>query len=37
MNHSSAFYLLDRTDNARALISTNTTPQAMAHDIQLLL
>lgn len=37
MNHSSAFYLLDRTGNARALISTNTTPQAMAHDIQLLL
>jgi protein SCO1/2 len=37
MNHTSAFYLLDRTGNARALINANTTPQAMAHDIQLLL
>lgn len=37
MNHSSAFYLLDQKGNARALINANTTPQAMAHDIQLLL
>lgn len=37
MNHSSAFYLLDRTGEARALISTNTTPEKLAHDIQLLL
>jgi protein SCO1/2 len=37
MNHSSAFYLLDRTGEARDLINTNTTPQDLAHDIQLLL
>lgn len=37
MSHSSAFYLLDQTGNARALISANTTPKDMAHDIQLLL
>lgn len=37
MNHSSAFYLLDREGEARALISANTTPEDMAHDIKLLL
>jgi protein SCO1/2 len=37
MNHSSAFYLMDRKGQARGLINANTTPQAMAHDIQLLL
>ncbi|HEX7386415.1 MAG TPA: SCO family protein [Castellaniella sp.] len=37
MSHSSAFYLIDRKGETRALISANTTPQDMAHDIQLLL
>ncbi|MFC4298755.1 MAG: SCO family protein [Castellaniella sp.] len=37
MNHSSAFYLLDREGEARALLGPSLTPEDMAHDIKLLL
>lgn len=38
MNHSAAFYLLDREGEARALLSsTAATPEELAHDIKLLL
>ena len=37
MNHASAFYLLDREGEARALLGPSLTPEAMAHDIKLLL
>lgn len=37
MNHSSAFYLMDREGEARALLGPSLTPEDMAHDIKLLL
>ena len=37
MNHASAFYLLDREGEARALLGPSLTPEDMAHDIRLLL
>lgn len=37
MSHSSAFYLLDREGEARALLSPAATPDDMVHDIDLLL
>ncbi len=37
MNHSSAFYLMDREGEARALLGPSLTPEDMAHDIELLL
>jgi protein SCO1/2 len=37
MTHSSAFYLMDRQGEARALIGSSATPEEMAHDIRLLL
>ncbi len=37
MNHSSAFYLMDREGEARALLGPSLTPEDMAHDIGLLL
>ncbi|MDY0309355.1 MAG: SCO family protein [Castellaniella sp.] len=37
MNHSSAFYLMDRDGEARALLGPSLTPEDMAHDIRLLL
>ncbi|MFV0283488.1 MAG: SCO family protein [Castellaniella sp.] len=37
MNHSSAFYLMDREGEARALLGPALTPENMAHDIKLLL
>ncbi|MFC4445118.1 SCO family protein [Castellaniella denitrificans] len=37
MNHSSAFYLMDREGEARALLGPSLTPEDVAHDIKLLL
>lgn len=37
MNHTSAFYLMDKTGEARALLGPSLTPEEMAHDIKLLL
>ncbi len=37
MNHSSAFYLMDRDGEARALLGPSLTPEDVAHDIKLLL
>ena len=37
MNHASAFYLMDRNGEARALLGPSLTPEDMAHDIRLLL
>ena len=37
MNHSAAFYLMDRDGEARALLGPSLTPEDMAHDIKLLL
>lgn len=37
MNHSAAFYLMDRQGEARALLGPSLTPEDMAHDIRLLL
>ncbi len=37
MNHSSAFYLLDREGEARALLGPSLTPEDMAHDVKLLM
>ena len=37
MNHSAAFYLLDRDGESRALLGPSLTPEDMAHDITLLL
>ncbi|MGB6006727.1 SCO family protein [Castellaniella sp.] len=37
MNHSAAFYLMDQTGEARALLGPSLTPEDMAHDIKLLL
>ena len=37
MNHASAFYLIDREGEARALLGPSLTPEDMAHDIRLLL
>jgi protein SCO1/2 len=37
MNHSAAFYLMDKDGEARALLGPSLTPEDMAHDIKLLL
>lgn len=37
MNHTSAFYLMDKKGQARALLGPTLTPDEMAHDIELLL
>lgn len=37
MDHSASFYLLDKTGKTRVLLSSQTTPEVMAHDIKLLL
>lgn len=37
INHTSAFYLMDKNGDARALLGPTLTPEEMAHDIELLL
>lgn len=37
MNHTSAFYLMDKNGEARALLGPTLTPEEMVHDIELLL
>jgi protein SCO1/2 len=36
MNHSSSFYILDKTGDARILLPGNALAEVIAHDIQLL-
>lgn len=37
MDHSASYYLFDRSGNARVLVSNQAGPEALAHDIALLL
>lgn len=37
INHTSAFYLMDKNGDSRALLGPTLTPEEMAHDIELLL
>lgn len=37
INHTSAFYLMDKSGDSRALLGPTLTPEEMAHDIELLL
>lgn len=37
INHTSAFYLMDKQGDSRALLGPTLTPEEMAHDIELLL
>lgn len=37
INHTSAFYLIDKNGDSRAILGPTLTPEEMAHDIELLL